>query len=33
MLIKEMPKTNSSNVMLLTGAFIITATLAIMFFF
>ena len=33
MLLKEMPQTNSSNVMLLTGAFIVTATLTIIFFF
>jgi len=33
MLIKEMPKSNSSNVMVVTGAFIVTATLTMIFFF
>jgi hypothetical protein len=33
MLIKEISKSNSSSVMLLTGAFIVTATLTMIFFF
>jgi hypothetical protein len=33
MMIKEMPKSNSSSVMLATGAFIVTATLTMIFFF
>jgi len=33
MQIKEMPKTSSSSVMLLTGAFILTATLTMIYFF
>ena len=33
MLIKEVPKSNSSSVMLLTGAFIVTATLTMIYFF
>jgi hypothetical protein len=33
MLIKEVSKSNSSGVMLLTGAFIVTATLTMIYFF
>jgi len=33
MLIKEVSKSNSSGVMLVTGAFIVTATLTMIFFF
>lgn len=33
MQLKKMPKSNSSSVMLLTGAFILTATFTMIFFF
>jgi hypothetical protein len=33
MLIKDAPKTNSSSIMVFTGAFIVTATITMIYFF